>query len=75
MFVRTTVFGPYKSLRGFLAELERNKQFLVIDSVGLVNQEIKATTGRGRGQAAESGVSGIALTLEVWAYFRPAENG
>jgi hypothetical protein len=74
MFVRVTVFGGYKSLRGFLAELERNKQFLVIDSVGLVNQELKTPTGRGRGQVSESGSSGIALTVEVWAYFRPAER-
>jgi hypothetical protein len=71
LFVRMTVFGQYPSLRAFMADLERNKSFLVISSMSLVNQEARASSGRG---ARSFGAGGIALTIEMWAYFRPVAN-
>jgi Tfp pilus assembly protein PilO len=72
LFVRTSVFGQYKDLRGFVAEVERNKQFLVLQNMSLINQTAKTSTG-GTGRASRMQEStGIALTIEIWAYFRPA---
>jgi len=67
--VRIAVFGQYDKLREFIGDLEANKQFLVVDSMSLVNQEVKATTGRGSRAAAA--VSGITLSIEMTAYYRP----
>ena len=64
---RFTVFGPYSNLRTFINELEHDKQFVVINSVNLSNQEERATSRRTRGE----GVSGIILTIEMSAYFQP----
>ena len=65
---RFTVLGQYASLRNFISEIEREKQFLVINSVNLTNQEGKTSGRRSRG---EGGVSGIMLTIEMSAYFQP----
>jgi hypothetical protein len=69
--VRVSVFGQYDNIRKFVGDVERNKQFLLITSVSLLNQESRVTTGRG---ARAAGASGIALTIAMQAYFRP-ENG
>ena len=66
---RFTVFGQYSNLRAFIGELEREKQFLVINSVNLTNQEAKTASRRAKGT---EGASGIMLTIEMVAYFRPA---
>lgn len=65
-----TVFGQYTNVRAFINELERDKQFLVINSINLMNQEARATSRRSRG--GEGGVSGIMLTIEMSAFFQPA---
>lgn len=64
---RFTVFGQYAQIRAFINDLEREKQFLVIDSVSLTNQEARTNSRRSRGE----GVTGIMLTIEMAAYFQP----
>lgn len=64
---RFTVFGQYPQVRAFINDLEREKQFLVIDSINLTNQEARTTSRRGRGE----GVTGIMLTIDMSVYFQP----
>jgi len=64
---RFSVFGQYSNLRTFINELEHEKQFLVINSINLANQEARVASRRSRGE----GVSGIMLTIEMSAYFQP----
>lgn len=64
---RFTVFGQYPQVRAFINDLEREKQFLVLDSITLTNQEARTSSRRGRGE----GVTGIMLTIEMVAFFQP----
>ena len=66
---RFAVFGQYSNLRTFINELEHQKQFLVINSINLTNQEAK-TSGR-RAARAEGGMAGVMLSIEMSAYFKP----
>jgi hypothetical protein len=60
------VAGSYSSLRAFIAELERSKQFIVLDSVNLTS--VEATAGEeGRSPAG----AGINLAINMTAYFQP----
>lgn len=61
-----TVFGPYTSVRTFINDLELEKQFVVVKSVSLTNQEARTNSKRSRGE----GMSGIMLTIEMSAYFQ-----
>ena len=65
---RFTVFGQYSNVRAFINELEHEKQFVVINSVNLTNQEARTASRRSRGA---EGASGIMLTMEMSAYFQP----
>ena len=65
---RFTVFGQYPNLRAFISEVEREKQFVVINSVNLTNQEARAAGKRSRGG---EGTAGIMLTIEMSAYYQP----
>ncbi len=65
---RFTVFGQYANLRTFINEVEREKQFVVINSVNLTNQEARTASRRSR--PGESS-SGIMLSIEMSAYFQP----
>lgn len=65
---RFTVFGQYSNVRTFINELEQEKQFVVISSVNLTNQEARTASRRSRGG---EGASGIMLTIEMSAYFQP----
>jgi hypothetical protein len=65
---RFTAFGQYPSLRTFINQLEHEKQFVVISSINLSNQEAKTPGRRSRAE----GVSGVMVTIEMFAYFRPA---
>ena len=65
-----TVFGQYKDQRAFLNDLEHNKQFFVIKSVGFVMQEEKSEGGGRRGARAATSGSGLAMTIEASAYFQ-----
>jgi hypothetical protein len=64
---RFTVFGQYSNLRTFINALEREKQFLVIHSINLMSQEARAAGKRARAE----GMSGIMVTVDMSAYFRP----
>jgi hypothetical protein len=64
---RFSAFGQYPNLRAFINELEHEKQFLVINSITLANQEAKVSSRRSRAEAA----AGIVLTIEMSAYFQP----
>ena len=68
---RFTVFGQYSNVKTFINEVEREKQFVVINSVNFTNQEARAAGRRSRG--GEGGASGIMLTIEMSAYFKPIE--
>ena len=64
---RFSAFGQYPNLRTFINDLEREKQFLVINSINLANQEARFASRRSRGE----GASGVMLTIEMSAYFQP----
>ncbi len=68
---RFTVFGQYSNVKTFINEVEREKQFVVINSVNFTNQEARTASRRSRG--GEGGASGIMLTIEMSAYFQPIE--
>lgn len=65
---RFTVFGQYSNVRTFINALENEKQFVVINSINLTNQEARTSSRRARGG---EGASGIMLTIEMSAYFQP----
>jgi hypothetical protein len=65
---RFTVLGQYTNLRAFINEIEHEKQFLVINSINLTNQEGKTTGRRSRGEGISGG---IMLTIEMSAFFQP----
>lgn len=67
---RFSAFGQYPNLRTFINELEHEKQFLVINSINLANQEARVASRRSRGEGA-TGSAGIMLTIELSAYFQP----
>jgi hypothetical protein len=65
---RFTVFGQYPNVRAFINALEHERQFVVIKSLNLTNQEARTSSRRTRGG---EGSSGIMLTIEMSAYFQP----
>ena len=65
---RFTVFGQYANVRALINDLERERQFVVINSVNLTNQEARTASRRSRGG---EGASGIMLTIDMSAYFQP----
>jgi hypothetical protein len=65
---RFTVFGQYSNIRKLISELEGLKQFVVINSINLTNQEARTSSRRARGSEA---ASGIMVTIEMSAYFQP----
>lgn len=64
---RLSVAGEYTNLRSFISELESSKQFLVVKTISIINQEGK-TTGRNRRNEA---AGGLVLSIEMTAYFHP----
>ncbi|MFY9573355.1 MAG: hypothetical protein WAV20_18305 [Blastocatellia bacterium] len=64
---RFTVFGQYSNLRTFINLIEQERQFLVVNSINLTNQEARVASRRSRGE----GMSGIMLTIEMSGYFQP----
>jgi hypothetical protein len=61
-----TVAGQYQNLRNFISELERNKQFIIIDSIQLLSIEESS----GGGGPRRSQASGVALSIGLTAYFQ-----
>lgn len=58
------VSGSYANLRAFISQLEKSKHFLVLNSIGLVNQQADESGGGGR-----AGAKGIVLTIDMAAYY------
>ncbi|MBI3651370.1 MAG: hypothetical protein HY231_10160 [Acidobacteria bacterium] len=69
--IRFTVAGDYAKLRGFISDLEANKQFITIEALNI--QTIRESEGGGR-KGRQAVVSGISLAIELTAYFYP-QNG
>jgi len=67
MSVHFEVAGQYSNLRAFIAELERSKQFLVLDSVTLTTMD----AGEGEGGRSSAAGAGINLSINLTAYFQP----
>ncbi|HKG23281.1 MAG TPA: GspMb/PilO family protein [Blastocatellia bacterium] len=61
------VAGSYSSLRALIAELEKSKQFIVLDSINLTSIDASGEEGGPRG----AGGSGINLSINMTAYFQP----
>jgi hypothetical protein len=62
-----TISGQYPNLRAFISELEKNKQFVVINAVTFsALEEADGDTGRRTASA-----SGLSLTVSLSAYFQP----
>jgi hypothetical protein len=68
--IRFTVEGQYAGLRTFLNELESNKQFIVINTVSLTEVE-QSEGGERRGRSRSAASSGVSLSVEMTAYFKP----
>jgi hypothetical protein len=66
--IKFTVVGQYDNLRALMADLERNKQFLVIESVTLSSVE-RTDSETGRRMTAPG--TGISLSIGMSVYFQP----
>ena len=64
---RLSVAGEYTNLRSFISELESSKQFLVVKTISIINQEGRITGRSRRNEAA----GGLVLSIEMTAYFHP----
>jgi hypothetical protein len=63
---RFSVSGEYTNLRSFISALEGSKQFLLVNTVNITNQEGRITGRSRRNEAA----GGLMLSIEMIAYFR-----
>lgn len=66
--IDTTVIGDYPNLRRFLAELERSKQFLIINSLQFQGEGDKVRNAAGKGALAQlqlSSPEAIPVTLKI----------
>lgn len=71
--VMVTVEGPYQNVRHFIQDIERSKQFLIINEVELQ----RATENNAPSSADETGggkTSLVSLQLSMATYFRRAEG-
>ncbi len=75
--METTVVGDYQSLRRFLADLERSKQFLIINSLtfqgeaeGTRRHGGQPGIPQGQGQLIDPGAIPVSLKIELDTYFR-----
>lgn len=74
--IQFTVAGDYAKIRAFIAELEQNQQFLILNSINLLTVE-NEEGGQG-GQGGRSGRGGrrggaeaVGLAIDMTAYFHP----
>ena len=66
--ISLTVEGPYPNLRRFVQELERDKQFVIINSVELERSTDTNSLAAGEGKPA--GAALVSLRLEMSTYFQ-----
>jgi hypothetical protein len=74
--IETTILGDYQSLRRFLTDLERSKQFLIINSLtfqgeaeGVRRPAQPGFQGQGQGQLTDPGAVPVTLKIELDTYF------
>jgi hypothetical protein len=67
--MKFAVAGSYDSLRKLLNELERSKQYVVLNEINLT--AVEETEGRQSGRRGRSGGQAIALNVSMKAYFQP----
>ena len=77
--VETTVLGDYSNLRRFLSDLERSKQFLIINSLSFQggDERIARQLAKGGKQLQLSSAESVpvSLKIELDTYFKPPTAG
>src|SRR5262249_57603422 len=72
--IDTTVIGDYSNLRGFLSDLERSKQFLIINALAFQGGDEKIARQLAKGgkqiQLSPSSIP-VSLRIELDTYFQP----
>lgn len=76
--IETTAIGDYPNLRRFLLELERSKQFLIVNSLAFQGGDERTTRQLARG-GKQPQLSGdappVSLKIELETYFQPPSSG
>jgi hypothetical protein len=77
--VETTVLGDYSNLRRFLSDLERSKQFLIINSLTFQGGDDKIARQLAKGgkqiQLSSAESVPVSLKIELDTYFKPPAAG
>ena len=77
--VETTVIGDYSNLRRFLSELERSKQFLIVNSLAFQgdDQRVARQLAKGGKQPVLNNPESIPVSLKIGldTYFKPPAAG
>jgi len=77
--VVTTVIGDYSNLRRFLLDLERSKQFLIVNSLAFQGDDPRIVRQLARGgkqpQLSSSESVPVTLKIELDTYFKPPSAG
>ena len=73
--VLVTVEGPYQNLRHFIQELERTKQFVIINEVELQRAENSSQIAAATDSESGTRESLVSLQLNMTMYFQRNENG
>jgi cell division protein FtsB len=77
--IDTTVIGDYANLRHFLSDLERSKQFLIVNALAFQggDEKVVRQLAKGGKQIQLSGPESIpvSLRIELDTYFKPPTNG
>ncbi|HEY8460085.1 MAG TPA: hypothetical protein VIM99_06870 [Blastocatellia bacterium] len=73
--VETTVIGDYPNLRRFISDLERSKQFLIINSLSFQGGDERIVRQLAKGgkqiELSSSEAIPVSLKIELDAYFQP----
>jgi hypothetical protein len=76
--VETTVIGDYSNLRLFLSDLERSKQFLIVNSLAFQGGDERLTRQLarvGKQPQLSAGAVPVSLKIEFDTYFQPPRAG
>jgi hypothetical protein len=73
--VLVTVEGPYQNLRHFIQDLERTKQFVIINEVELQRAENSSQIAAATDSESGTRESLVSLQLNMTMYFQRNENG
>ena len=77
--VETTIVGDYPNLRRFLSDLERSKQFLIVNSLSFQGGDDRITRQFSKGgkqiQLSSPEAVPVSLKIELDTYFQPPSVG